>query len=85
MGHNHRIDLLIRHRRLILTGIEPLGIDFPGNLLNLHPIARTGQEIDYGFFEFHQVDGYRIQITPAISAAGMARTMPIKPPLIWNQ
>ena len=55
------------------------------SLLRPHPVARAGQEVDYGFFEFHQVDGYRIQITPAISAAGMARTMPIKPPLIWNQ
>lgn len=25
----------------------------PGNLLRLHPLARTGQEVHNGYFEFH--------------------------------
>ena len=53
MGHDYGIDLLVRHRRFILTDMEPPGIDFPGNLLGSHAVAGTGQEVDYGFFELH--------------------------------
>ena len=53
MRHDYGIDLLVRHRRLIPAGMEAAGIDFPGNLLGLHAVAGGGQEVDYGFFEFH--------------------------------
>ena len=37
--------------------IEPLArwFSLPGNLLGPHPVARTGQEEDYGFFEFQDI------------------------------
>ncbi len=60
MCHNHRIHLPVRHRRLVPTGIEPAGIDFPGDLLGLHPVAGTGQEVNYGFGELHDVQIYGI-------------------------
>ena len=55
MGDDYGIDLFVRHRRLIQAYIEATGIDFPGDLLGPHPVARTGQEVDYGFFEFHLI------------------------------
>lgn len=60
MGHDYGIDLLVRHRRLIQAGIETTCVDLPGNLLGLHPVAGAGQEVDYGFFEFHNMQIYRI-------------------------
>ena len=53
MRHNHSIHLLVRHRRLIQAHIQPPGINLPGNLLNLHPMPGTRQQVHYGFFEFH--------------------------------
>ena len=85
MGHDYGIDLLVCHRCLIPALVQLALVDLLGNLLGPHPVARAGQEEDYGFFDFHLAVDYMIQITPATSAAGMARTMPIKPPLIWNQ
>ena len=55
VGHDYGIDLLVRHRGLIQAGIETAGIDFPGNLLGFHAVAGAGQEVDYGFFEFHKL------------------------------
>lgn len=33
--------------------IELSLVDFPGNLLYLHTVAGTGQEVHYGFFNLH--------------------------------
>lgn len=60
MGHDYGIDLLVRHRRLIPALVQLTLVDFPGNLLGPHPVARAGQEVDYGFFEFHNMQIYRI-------------------------
>ena len=53
MGHDYGIDLLVRHRGLIPTLVQLALVDFPGDMLGLHAVAGAGQEIDYGFFEFH--------------------------------
>ena len=53
MGHNRRIDLLVRHRRSVPAGIKPPSIDLPGNLPHLHPVTGTDKKIDYGFGEGH--------------------------------
>ncbi len=66
MGHDYGIDLLVRHRGLIQAGIETAGIDLPGYLLGLHAMAGTGQEVDYGFFQFHNMQIYRILLNFAI-------------------
>ena len=60
MGHDYGIDLLVRHRGLIPAGIEPTGVYLPGNLLGPHAVAGAGQEVDYSFFEFHNMQIYRI-------------------------
>lgn len=60
MGQYHRIDLLVCNRRLIPTGIETAGIDFPGDLLGYYAIAGAGQQEDYGFFQFHNMQIYKI-------------------------
>ena len=39
MGHDYGIDLLIRHRRLIPSLVQLTLVDFPGDLLGLHPVA----------------------------------------------
>ena len=54
LRHNHGIDLLIRHRRLIPTGIETTGVNLPSNLLDLHAMTGASQKVDNGFFKFHQ-------------------------------
>lgn len=53
MGHNHRKDLFVRHRRVIRTGKELTSIDLLGYLPNLHAVPRTGQQINYGLLNFH--------------------------------
>ena len=35
------------------TGLLALWFSLPGDLLGPQPVARTGKEVDYGFFEFH--------------------------------
>ena len=76
MGHNHRVHLFVCDGSLIPTGIETAGIDFPGNLLGLHTVARTGQEIDYGFFEFHSVRrGKRIPLFRLLVIVGVVNAL----------
>ena len=60
MSHHHSIHLFHVHRLLVLADVESTGIDFTGDLLDLHAVAGTGQEVDYGFFEFHNMQMYRI-------------------------
>ena len=54
------MDLLVCYRRLIPAGIETAGIDFLGDLLGFYAIAGAGQQVDYGFFQFHNMQIYRI-------------------------
>ena len=60
MRHDYSTDLLVRHWGLIQAGIETAGIDLPGYLLGFHPVSGVGQEVDYSFFEFHNMQIYRI-------------------------
>ena len=55
MGHYHGINLFLVDRLLIPASIKPTGIDFTGNLLDLHAVARIGQEIYDGLFYLHSL------------------------------
>lgn len=49
MGHYHGVNLLVCYWRLIPASIEAPGIDFPGDLLGFHAVARAGKEVYYSF------------------------------------
>ena len=53
VGHDDRIDLLVRNRLAIAAHIEPALVDCAGDLVRLHAVAGGGEEVDDGFGEGH--------------------------------
>ena len=82
MSHHYCIYLPAVDRDAVLADIELPLVDLAGNLLGAHSVSRRGQEIYYGFFELHY---QRMTMSPAISAAGIARSIPMREPFMWNQ